>query len=99
MGSTHVRTLTSAVAGARVVAIADAVGEAAERLAAEAGVETVHADGTALIEDADVAAVIVASPGDTHEGYALACLEAGKPVLCEKPLAMTAEAARRVLDA
>ena len=99
MGLTHVRLLSTAVSGAEVVAVSDAVPEAAERAAAEAGVGSVHADALELIADEQVEAVVVASPAGTHEAFALACIEAGKPVLCEKPLADTVEAARRVLDA
>jgi myo-inositol 2-dehydrogenase / D-chiro-inositol 1-dehydrogenase len=96
MGTTHVRVLGTAVAGAEVVAVSDAIRAAAERVA---GGATVHTDGCALISDPAVEAVIVASPAPTHEAFVLACLEAGKPVLCEKPLATTAAASRRVLDA
>jgi myo-inositol 2-dehydrogenase / D-chiro-inositol 1-dehydrogenase len=99
MGLTHVRLLSGAVSGAEVVAVADAVPEAAERAAAEAGIEAAHADAAALIDDERVEAVVVASPAGTHEAFVLACLEAGKPVLCEKPLAETVDAARRVLEA
>jgi myo-inositol 2-dehydrogenase/D-chiro-inositol 1-dehydrogenase len=41
---------------------------------------------------------VIASPAETHEPFVLACLQAGKPVLCEKPLAATPEAALRVLE-
>jgi myo-inositol 2-dehydrogenase/D-chiro-inositol 1-dehydrogenase len=99
MGLTHVRLLSGAVAGAEVVAVSDAVPEAAERAAAEGGVATVHADALDLINDEQVEAVVVASPAGTHEAFVVACIEAGKPVLCEKPLAETLEASRRVLDA
>jgi myo-inositol 2-dehydrogenase/D-chiro-inositol 1-dehydrogenase len=99
MGTTHVRTMRSSVPAARVVAVSDAVAESAERLAREGGVETTYADGLELIHDDGVDAVVVASPGDTHEGFVVACLEAGKPVLCEKPLATTVDSARRALEA
>jgi myo-inositol 2-dehydrogenase / D-chiro-inositol 1-dehydrogenase len=99
MGLTHVRLLSGAVSGAEVVAVSDALPEAAERAAAEAGVETVHPDALDLIGDERVEAVVIASPAGTHEEFAVACIEAGKPVLCEKPLAETLEASRRVLDA
>jgi myo-inositol 2-dehydrogenase/D-chiro-inositol 1-dehydrogenase len=52
-----------------------------------------------LIAAPDVEGVVIASPAITHEPYTLACLEAGKPVLCEKPLAVDAAAALRVVDA
>jgi myo-inositol 2-dehydrogenase/D-chiro-inositol 1-dehydrogenase len=99
MGTTHVRVLGSSIPGAEVAAISDAIAESAERLAGEAGVQRIETDALALIRDPRIDAVIVASPGDTHEAFVLACLEAGKPVLCEKPLATTAEAARHVVDA
>jgi myo-inositol 2-dehydrogenase/D-chiro-inositol 1-dehydrogenase len=53
----------------------------------------------ALVADSDVDAVVIASPDFTHADLALACIAAGKPVLCEKPLAVTADDARRVVDA
>jgi myo-inositol 2-dehydrogenase/D-chiro-inositol 1-dehydrogenase len=99
MGTTHVRTLSTAVPAAEVVAVSDAVAANAERIASEVGVPAIHADALELIRDPAVDAVIVASPAPTHEAFALACLDAGKPVLCEKPLAATAEACRRIVDA
>jgi len=99
MGTTHARALQSSVPGAQITALSDAVSESAERLAREVGAQTVHADALAVIHDAGVDAVVIASPADTHEQFVLACLDAGKPVLCEKPLALTPEAARRVLGA
>jgi myo-inositol 2-dehydrogenase/D-chiro-inositol 1-dehydrogenase len=99
MGTTHVRVLSSSVPAAQVVAVSDAIAENAERLAGEVGVGSVYVEALELIRDPDVDAVVVASPGDTHEAFVLACFEAGKPVLCEKPLATTAQASRRVLEA
>jgi myo-inositol 2-dehydrogenase/D-chiro-inositol 1-dehydrogenase len=54
-------------------------------------------DPAALIRAAD--AVIIASPDDTHERYAQVCLDAGRRVLCEKPLAVTAAGALRLARA
>ena len=99
MGTTHVRVMGTSVPGARLVAVSDAIAQSARRLADEAGVETTYADGLELVHDEGIDAVVVASPGDTHEAFVLACLEQGKPVLCEKPLATTVDAARRVLEA
>jgi myo-inositol 2-dehydrogenase / D-chiro-inositol 1-dehydrogenase len=97
MGSTHVRILGSLVSGATVAAVSDPV--SGERVAAEHGVGTVHADPLALIRDDGVDAVLIASPAGTHEALTLACLQEGKPVLCEKPLAAGAEGSARVVEA
>jgi myo-inositol 2-dehydrogenase/D-chiro-inositol 1-dehydrogenase len=99
MGTTHARILSAAVSGAEVVAVSDAVRESAERVASEAGGATIHDDGLALIHDPDVDAVVIASPASTHEPFTLACLEAGKPVLCEKPLAASLDACLRIVEA
>jgi myo-inositol 2-dehydrogenase / D-chiro-inositol 1-dehydrogenase len=99
MGGTHIRLLSTVVSAADVVAVSDAVPAAAERIAAEADVPTIHRHALDLIADPEVEGVVVASPAETHESFVLACLEAGKPVLCEKPLAATVDAARRVLEA
>src|SRR6186713_2984003 len=61
----------------------DAVTAAAARL----GWATVETDWRALIARDDVGLVDICTPGDTHAEIAIASLEAGKHVLCEKPLA------------
>ncbi len=98
MGTDHVRTLTAAVDGARVAAVADADPERAQAAAREGGGRA-FSDPHELIADPDVDRVVVASFDATHEEFVLACIEAGKPVLCEKPLATTAEACLRVIEA
>jgi myo-inositol 2-dehydrogenase / D-chiro-inositol 1-dehydrogenase len=99
MGAAHVRTLTDGVEGAHVAAISDADPERASAAAHDGAGARVLADPHALIADAAVDAVVVASFDTTHEEFVLACLAAGKPVLCEKPLATSAEACLRVIDA
>ncbi len=51
-----------------------------------------------LIAREDLDAVIVSTPPDSHEEITLAALTAGKHVLCEKPLAPSVEACRRMVD-
>lgn len=96
MGAEHLRILREETAGARVVAVSDAD---PDRARAVAGDGEAFTDPLALIHDQRVQAVIIASPDATHADLALACLAAGKPVLCEKPLAATAEQALRVVQA
>lgn len=89
MGSDHARILASQVPGATVQAIYDADPKRAKAVAEEIGSGTVVTDAMALIKDATVDAVLVASPDQTHKELTLAGIAAGKPVLCEKPLAPT----------
>ena len=98
MGRYHVERLASTVLDAQVVAVSDVYVEGAKALGERLGAR-VYADGLELIADDQVQAVLVASPGSTHEEFTLACLAADKPVLCEKPLAPTIEACLRVLEA
>jgi len=98
MGADHVRTLTTAVPSCTVAAVHDLDMSRAAVVAGAAGA-AVAGSAEELIASADVDAVVVASPDFTHAELAVACLEAGKPVLCEKPLAVTATDAMRVVEA
>ena len=99
IGEEHVRRLTGTLAGAEVVAVSDVDTGRAEAVAALAPAARVLGTGEQVIGDGAVDAVLVASSGPTHEPYVLAAIAAGKPVLCEKPLATTREACERILDA
>ncbi|MDF3307199.1 Gfo/Idh/MocA family oxidoreductase [Rhodococcus sp. T2V] len=100
IGTDHLRTLTEAVSGSRVWAVSDAdPARAAQAVEQVDPTIKIHTDPHALISDPDIDAVLVASTEETHEQFVLACLAAAKPVLCEKPLAPTAEACLRVVEA
>lgn len=86
MGADHVERLATTISGARVSVINDFSAERAEQVAATAPGSRVVADPFDAITAEDVDAIVLATPGPTHEKQVLACLEAGKPVLCEKPL-------------
>ena len=55
--------------------------------------------GHGLVDAEDVDAVVIASSGPPHAEQVLACIDAGKPVLCEKPLATTGEDALQIIEA
>jgi predicted dehydrogenase len=74
---------------------ADAVAAAADRL----GWRSAETDWKALLRRDDVALVDICSPGHTHAEIAVAALDAGKHVLCEKPLANTVDEARAMVAA
>jgi len=87
----------SALARAEVVASRD--GAKAKAFAAEMGVPRHLASYEALLADPDIEAIYIPLPNDMHCEWAIRCVEAGKHVLCEKPLAMGADEARRMYDA
>jgi predicted dehydrogenase len=95
-GLVHGRNFSAGVPGARLVAIADPLAEARQRAAAELGCQRTLADPLDAATDDGVDAVVVASPTFTHAAVAVAALQAGKHVLCEKPLASTLEDAQRI---
>ena len=90
MGADHAARVAHRTSGARLVAVSDPDTARAGALAdGFDGVRTV-ADPLGLVADDEVDAVVIASPGFVHEEQVLACIEAGKHVLCEKPLTMDA---------
>jgi myo-inositol 2-dehydrogenase/D-chiro-inositol 1-dehydrogenase len=99
IGQDHIRRLTHVLSGARVAAVTDVDLDRAKSVAGALPDARVHETGQDLIRADEVDAVVVTSWGPTHEEYVLACIEAGKQVFCEKPLATTREACERILDA
>jgi myo-inositol 2-dehydrogenase / D-chiro-inositol 1-dehydrogenase len=98
MGTAHARELAASVPGVEVRAVYDADDERSAALATEIGaVAAVHHE--AVIGSEQVDAVVIAAPDPWHEELVLACLAAGKHVLCEKPLAVTAQGTRRIVEA
>jgi predicted dehydrogenase len=83
--------------GFALVAVADPDVGAAAR-AARGGARAV-ADYGEIIDRSDIDVVVVSAPTPLHEEVAVAALAAGKHVLCEKPLAPTSQACRRILEA
>lgn len=99
MGAYHAQVLAREVAGARLVAVADADGARAEAVAAACGGARAGTDAMALVGADDVDALLVASPDATHHGLVMAAIAASKPVLCEKPLAVTGAECREIVEA
>jgi predicted dehydrogenase len=84
--------------GAKVVAIASRNRERAAAIASEFGIEHVAADWQELVAHNDVDLVSVVTPPSTHMEITLAALEQRKAVLCEKPMALNAAEAKRMVE-
>jgi predicted dehydrogenase len=85
--------------GAQVVCVSDLRAERLRRVQARYPTVRVTERQDELIGDPGVEAVVIATPVSTHFDLALRALQSGKHVLVEKPLAATAEQARRLVDA
>ncbi|WP_300015110.1 inositol 2-dehydrogenase [uncultured Roseobacter sp.] len=83
--------------GVRVSAVSDAVPAAAEALAAKTGAQVL--DSAGLIASADVDAVVIGTPTDTHYDLIQAAAKAGKAIFCEKPIDMSADRIRDCIAA
>lgn len=99
MGADHVSRIARRIKGARVSVVTDYFQDKAQEIADTVPGCRVAATPEELITAEDVDAVLIASPGKFHRDQAIACIEAGKPVLCEKPLAMNPEDAYAVVEA
>ncbi len=84
---------------AELVAICDADADLLEKRKSEWGVDNATTDAEALCADDRVDAVIVATPNFTHRPISIAAAKAGKHVMCEKPLGVSAEEARDMFTA
>ncbi|MEN5017332.1 Gfo/Idh/MocA family oxidoreductase [Erwinia sp. Eh17-17] len=99
MGSFHATSLAQKVPGALLAAVADPVPGAAQRLAEKLGAGKFYSEPQAMLDDADIDAVLIATPARTHAELVVAAARAGKHVFCEKPMAITLEEADRAIAA
>jgi predicted dehydrogenase len=103
ISTAHINRLV--LAGAReshrvdVVAVASRHLARAEEYAREQGIERAHGSYEALLADPEVEAVYISLPNSLHVEWSITALEAGKHVLCEKPLSRRARDVERAFDA
>ena len=94
MGSWHVENVNSRIEGINIVAAYD-IDEERKKLAKEAGL-TVYDSAEELLSS-DVDLIVIATPNNFHKPYAIAAMEAGKHVVCEKPACMNSEELREII--
>ena len=82
-----------------VAAVTSSSPERGARYAHDLGIPTVYSSLAELLADPAIDAVYVGTTNEWHEPQALAAIEAGKHVLCEKPLALSLEGARKMVMA
>jgi len=95
----NARTTFDLPVNLKLVALADADAVRAEQCARSWGFDRSHADWQQLINDPAVNLVAITTPNHLHFPMAMAALEAGKAVYCEKPLAVSLEQAREMHNA
>lgn len=81
-----------------LVAVMRRNGDLAKNYAQRHGVPRWYDDADALIHDAEVDAVYIATPPSSHKEYTLRCAQAGKPVYVEKPMAMSFDECQRMVE-
>ena len=100
IGREHIERIQNRIRGAKIVAVCDVFEEGAKKGAEIAGAGTkIYTDFNEAINDPDVNAVVVTTPGQFHKGPVLAAIKAGKPVFSEKPLANTAADGKEIVEA
>lgn len=97
IGQGHIERIMTKVPGATVSAVNDINTEVCKQVAEKWGA-TFMADPHALINSPEVDAILIASWDPTHEEYCVAAIQAGKPVLCEKPLADTSAGCKHIME-
>src|SRR5450432_3117874 len=81
-----------------VLAVASRDESRARAFAKELGIERSYGSYEALLADPDIDAIYNPLPNDGHAPWSIASAKAGKPTLCEKPIARTAAEAKTVVD-
>jgi len=86
IGKLHAENLVSRVSGARVLAIADVVPQAAQETASRLNIPLATADYREILAHSDIQAVAICSATDTHSQIIIEAAESGKHIFCEKPI-------------
>jgi predicted dehydrogenase len=98
-GLIHAANFSKGIKNARLTAISEPNRETAEKACQELELERHYQDYRQALDDDQVDAVVVVTPTDYHRDIVVAAAEAGKHILCEKPMAMTVAECDKMIDA
>src|SRR5260221_2370065 len=99
IGRLHAEHLTSRIASADLVMVADAVEEVAREAAERYGIPLAAQDYRAVLDRPDIQAVVICSSTGTHAQIIEEAARAGKHIFCEKPVAFDLPSIDQALDA
>src|SRR5712692_6896871 len=99
IGQNHVIPAMQQGTYSEVTAIASRDQQRAETVAQKFGIAKAYGSYEELLKDPDVDAIYIPLPNEQHVPWSIKALEAGKHVLCEKPIALTANEAQTLVDA
>jgi myo-inositol 2-dehydrogenase / D-chiro-inositol 1-dehydrogenase len=100
IGKVHAESISKYVKEAEVKAIADLfLNEETERWAKTLGIQHVYKDYHDILQDSDIAAVLICSSTDTHSSISLEAVKVGKHIFCEKPIDHDVEKIKAVMEA
>jgi predicted dehydrogenase len=98
MGKVHAENVRR-LGNVEIAAVVGSRPERAEKFAESAGIPFATGDLQDVLKNQEIAAVHICTPNVDHYPMSLAAIEAGKAVLCEKPMTMNVDEARRLVDA
>jgi predicted dehydrogenase len=98
MGKVHAENVRR-LGNVEIAAVVGSRAETARQFAEKFGIPTATADLNDVLRNPEIDAVHICTPNVDHFPMSLAAIETGKAVLCEKPMTMNVEEARRLVDA
>ncbi len=99
IGPTHGAAARQIPDEAELIATCDVLPERAKAMAQKFDVTRVYSSFDQVLADKDIDIVSICTPSGMHADMAVAAMEAGKHVICEKPMEVTLEACDRMIDA
>lgn len=99
IGNVHAKSITYHIPQAEIAAISDVYIGSAKKTAEELGIPAYYQDYHEILNDPEIDAVLICSSTDTHADIACEAAEAGKHIFCEKPVDLTVEKIKKVIEA